>query len=179
LPGSGIPVGTTLIPNTVQAGKVGIVLGLPFGTGITAGTRQLVTIRFDVSPAASSGQTLLTFGDQPVFREIVDVNANPVPATFQNGSLNILGPTAANVSVGGRVLTASGSGVSNARVVLTDANGASRTSLTNSFGYYRFTEVPAGETCVFSVRHKEYQFAPQVLTITDNIGELNFTAENY
>ena len=45
-------------------------------------------------------------------------------------------------------------------------------------GYFRFEEVGAGQTYVFSVRHKEYQFTPQVLTVYEEISELNFTAEN-
>ncbi len=91
---------------------------------------------------------------------------------------NALAPNAASVQVGGQVLTADGRGVSRARVILTDTNGESRTALTNSFGYFRFDEVEVGQTYVFSVRHKFYQFTPQVLTVMEEISELNFTAEN-
>ena len=168
----------TLIPNTTTAGRVGVVLAMPFGQAIPLGTRQLVTIRFDVAANAPGGQTPLVFGDQPVFREVADTNGNPVPATFQNGNINISGPTAATVTVGGRVMTADGRGVSKARVVLTDANGAERLAITNPFGYYRFDEVQAGETYIFSVGHKRYQFSPQVLTVNEELAELNFTAEN-
>lgn len=87
-------------------------------------------------------------------------------------------PTAASVTVGGRVTTADGRGISRARVALTGANGETRQTITNSFGYYRFDEVQAGETFVFFISHKRYQFAPQVLTVNEEFTELNFTSEN-
>lgn len=43
-------------------------------------------------------------------------------------------PTSANVSVGGRVLTTGGYGISNAGVTLSHQNGDARRALTNSFG---------------------------------------------
>ncbi|HEX8248917.1 MAG TPA: carboxypeptidase regulatory-like domain-containing protein [Pyrinomonadaceae bacterium] len=85
-------------------------------------------------------------------------------------------PTAAQVSVSGRVLSADGSGLKSASVMLTDASGNSRTVFTSSFGYFRFDSVQAGETYVFSVVAKGYQFAPQVVTVNEELSELNFTA---
>jgi len=146
----------SLIPNTNTAGRVGVVLGFPSGQAIAAGTRQLVTIRFDVSQNASAGQTLLTFGDQPVFREVADTGGNPVPATFQNGGITIFGTTAADVSIGGRVLTADGRGVSKAFITLTDPAGESRSAVTNPFGYYRFENLPVGQAYILTVRSKRY-----------------------
>jgi hypothetical protein len=58
----------TLIPNT--AGKVGVVLGMPFNVALAAGTKQIVTIQFTVAANAAGGQTPLTFGDMPVVREV-------------------------------------------------------------------------------------------------------------
>ncbi len=90
--------------------------------------------------------------------------------------LNILGPTAANVSVSGRVLTDTGRGLRNAIVTMTDANGNIRTAGTNTFGYYRFVDVGVGETYIFAVNSKQYTFAPQVLNITEDLSDLNFIA---
>jgi CSLREA domain-containing protein len=102
-----------------------------------------------------------------------------------NGTVDIGGyefgatqpPTAASVIVSGRVLSSAGKGVSNAYIILTNQRGETRTSISNPFGYYRFEEVPAGEVYVFEVRHKHYQFAPQVVTVAEEINDLNFTAE--
>jgi uncharacterized delta-60 repeat protein len=105
---------------------------------------------------------------------------------FRNGSQSIEdkvqiaflpAPTAAQVSVSGRVLNADGSGLRNAQVILIDASGNSRTATTGSFGYFRFDDVQAGETYVFSVVVKGYQFAPQAVTVNEELSELNFTAQ--
>jgi 23S rRNA C2498 (ribose-2'-O)-methylase RlmM len=55
--------------------------------------------------------------------------------------------------------------------------GQSRTALSNPFGFYRFADVPAGEVYIFTIRHKFYIFAPQVLTVTEEIENLNFAAQ--
>jgi len=85
-------------------------------------------------------------------------------------------PTAVEVSIGGRVLTADGRGIFRARVSITDTAGETRTALTNPFGFYRFDEIPVGATYVLSVSHKRYQFSPQILTVTEDVAELNFIA---
>lgn len=85
-------------------------------------------------------------------------------------------PTAAGVSVSGQVL-AGKTGLSRARVTLTDENGATRSATTNSFGYFRFDNVAAGETYVFTISRKGYGFAPQVINVTEDLTELIFTAE--
>lgn len=92
-----------------------------------------------------------------------------------SGNTNLPPITAANASVGGRVMTEKGDrGVSLATVSLTDQNGTTRTALTNGFGYFRFDNIEVGETYVFTIHHKLYEFAPQVVTINEDIGEIIF-----
>lgn len=86
-------------------------------------------------------------------------------------------PTAANVAVGGRI-TVGNKGLAQARVTLTDMNGETRSALTSPFGYYRFHDVAAGETYILSVFHKRYTFAPQVVSVMEEMNEVNFTADN-
>ena len=102
---------------------------------------------------------------------------------YQNGSESIedkvqtaflVAPTAAAVSIGGRVFAGRGRGLSNVFVTLTDMSGTMRTARTNAFGYYRFDETAAGVTYILSVSSKRYQFAPQVLNVTDNFDDINF-----
>ena len=88
-----------------------------------------------------------------------------------------LGPLAANVSVGGRVTTSDGYGISKARVSITASNGETRTAKTNAFGYYNFEEIPVGETYILSAAHKRYQFNSQVITVSEEIQNADFTAE--
>jgi len=86
-------------------------------------------------------------------------------------------PTAASVSVGGRVFSGEGRGVSNARVTLTNSNGETRAALTYGFGYYRFDGVQAGETYILNAYSKRFSFAPQVVSVTEELTELNFMAQ--
>nr|MBA3334822.1 carboxypeptidase regulatory-like domain-containing protein [Acidobacteriota bacterium] len=84
---------------------------------------------------------------------------------------------AASVSVSGRILSSRSRGVSNAVVHLTNQNGEIQTARTNRFGYYTFKELAAGETYIFSVFAKRYQFNTQVITLTEDLAELDFTAQ--
>lgn len=96
-----------------------------------------------------------------------------VTCTFTNTQLV---PSAATVSVSGRVFTSYGMSVGRARVIMTDQNGNLRTALTNNFGYYRFDEVEIGQTYVFNVVSKQYQFNPRVVTLDDELADLDFIA---
>lgn len=89
----------------------------------------------------------------------------------------VCAPTAAGVSVSGRVLTADGTGLSHAVVTIADTNGGSRTMQTSSFGYYRFDDVQAGETYTISVASKRYQFTSRLITVTDDLTDVDITAE--
>ena len=62
-------------------------------------------------------------------------------------------------------------------VHLTKPNGEIQTARTNSFGYYTFQQVAAGEGYVFNVYAKRYQFNPQVIALTADLAGLNFTAQ--
>ncbi|MDQ4123356.1 MAG: carboxypeptidase regulatory-like domain-containing protein [Acidobacteriota bacterium] len=99
-------------------------------------------------------------------------------SSFSDWSLGSVSPTAASVTIGGRVTTPDGRGISQAQVTITDSTGSPRTVQTNSFGYYSFADVRVGETYVFNVRHKRYGFAnsSQVIVVNNEINELNFVA---
>lgn len=83
-------------------------------------------------------------------------------------------PTAANVNVSGRVLNSFGSPVARARVRILGSTGLLQTAITNSFGYFSLNDVPIGETYIIEVVHKRYLFSPQVITVSDEIVDLNF-----
>jgi YD repeat-containing protein len=101
-----------------------------------------------------------------------------VKNTFDtDGSLSMVQSSkCGSVSVGGRVLTAAGRGIFGATDTLIDANGNARQARTDSFGYYRFEDVAAGQTVIVQVRHKRYDFAPQVLSVAEEVNNVNFTA---
>lgn len=83
--------------------------------------------------------------------------------------------TAAGVSVSGRVYSGK-SGIPQALVSITDSTGNVRTARANSLGYYQFENIPVGESYVFSVFAKGYEFAPQVFTINEAVENLDFQA---
>jgi CSLREA domain-containing protein len=110
------------------------------------------------------------------FARIVDGDGNGT-AIVDIGAFEVqIAPTAATVSVSGRV-TARGRGISSAVVHLTSQSGEILTSRTNRLGYYTFSELAVGETYIFNVFSKRYQFNPQVVNLTENLDELNFTAQ--
>jgi Carboxypeptidase regulatory-like domain len=95
--------------------------------------------------------------------------------------ISITGPTAADGSINGRILSASGRGIGNVRVTLQSvATGEVRYVRTNPFGYYRFSELETGEDYVLSVASKRYTFAQSsiVINLNENLEGLNFIAEH-
>jgi hypothetical protein len=86
-------------------------------------------------------------------------------------------PTAANASISGRAMTSSGYPIARVLVTLTDTNGEARVALTNSFGYFFFTDVPSGNAYVVTASRKGYSFAPRLLLVTDNVEDYTLTPE--
>jgi len=94
--------------------------------------------------------------------------------------LEFLGPTAGNVSLSGRVTSADGRGIRNAKMVLTgDSLQHPLRVNTGSFGHYSFDGLEAGQTYVVTVNSKRYTFSTpsQVITMAGNAAEINFQAD--
>ncbi len=91
---------------------------------------------------------------------------------------NELIPTAATVSVAGRVLTNRGNGIRNAIVSITDQQGNVRTTQTGSLGSFRFDEIPAGSSYVVTVESKRFTFAQpsQIIFTESELTDVVFTA---
>lgn len=89
-------------------------------------------------------------------------------------------PTASNVFIEGRVISASGAGIRNVVVTLEDSNGQIRTAVTGGFGYYRFEDIAAGQSVILSVSAKRFTFSKPVYFITpeDNLSGIDFFADN-
>jgi hypothetical protein len=96
-------------------------------------------------------------------------------------TVQIQAPSAPSVSVtlSGRVMTASGRGVFNARVSMTDSTGTVREAISSPFGYYRFSNVASGSSYTVGVKSKAYTFTPRTMTVNDNLTDVNFTATNF
>ena len=97
--------------------------------------------------------------------------------TVSNVANPCLAPTAASVTVAGRVVSSNGRSVSKAFVKLTNSNGETRIALTNPFGYYRFYDVEVGTTYILSAVSKQYRFDPQVVTVLEEMENFDFIAK--
>lgn len=88
--------------------------------------------------------------------------------------------TAANVEASGRVLTATGQGISRASVSIRNIeNGDARTVMTNQFGYFDFDNLEAGGLYIMKVEHKKYVFTndTQALHLFGDRDDLTFYAD--
>jgi hypothetical protein len=173
-------ISSSLTPGT-NPGQFGVTVDFSGATPstIAPGNNQvLLTITFTVPASATNGTVPIIFTDSPSPRSVSsDPNAGPPVAlatTFTDGSVTIgAAPTASDVTVKGRV-TVRGRGIAEARVSMTGGDGKIRYATTGAFGYYQFTGVPAGETYVFRVRAKRYEFAAQTISVNEDVDNLNF-----
>lgn len=95
------------------------------------------------------------------------------------GSFERQAPTAAEISIGGRVLTAAGRAIGGVRVVLHRADtGEILSTSTSSFGYYRFDGLRAGQAFLVSVSTKRYTFSPasRLVSPSDSAFDIEFTS---
>jgi hypothetical protein len=91
----------------------------------------------------------------------------------------VLNSTAAVADIRGRVSDQFGMGIARTTMTLTNSRGATgQTALTNSFGYYHFTDIQTGESYIITPRNKKYVFSPQSIFYNhlDEVSGLNFIA---
>lgn len=93
-------------------------------------------------------------------------------------TLTLQGPLAGDAVVSGKVATADGAGIKNARVQISGGNLAEPISaITGPFGFYHF-EVPAGQSYILSVSSKRYFFDEpvRVVNVGEDFADLDFVA---
>ena len=93
------------------------------------------------------------------------------------GAYELLAPTAAPVTITGRVLSTAGRPVYGAVVTLTGEGGEPKRAVTNMFGYYRFEGVSGGEGYVLSVKAKRYSFRAVYVNADADVAGLDIYAE--
>jgi hypothetical protein len=110
------------------------------------------------------------------------VNPEVVVGSICGWGIQFLQSTAAGVSLSGRVTTAEGAGIRNARMVITgESLPEPLTVTTGSFGYYSFEGLTAGETYVVTVNSQRYTFQvpSRVYHLVDNIADADFVADPF
>jgi hypothetical protein len=95
---------------------------------------------------------------------------------FSDWAIGSLAPSAANVSVSGRVTDAFGRSVSGALVRFTGFDGSVRVAVTNTMGYYRIDGLLAGSSYAAMVETRRYSFDARVVSLQDDLTALDFRA---
>jgi len=157
--------GWTITPNTGTPGQI-TVSG--FNTTALTGSGALLNLHFNVVGADGA--------ISPLTWNSMALNEGEVPAKTTNGSFVVIGPTAAHVSVSGRVTSVDGSGINGAIVTVAGPSGQVHTARTNPFGYYRVEGLEAGQTYTITPRSKRYAFDPPsiVRTVLEELTDVNF-----
>jgi hypothetical protein len=86
-------------------------------------------------------------------------------------------PTAAGVSVSGRVTTSDGRPIGNVRVELQSSDGPVLTTRSNAFGYYRFDSVRSGNPYVLGATARGWTFRSRVLIVSDTLAGEDMMAD--
>ena len=107
-----------------------------------------------------------------------DIDGHSRDGSPEIGADELFAPTSAGVTLAGRVATAGGRGIYGARVSLTGPGGTAY-AVTNPFGHYRFTDVPAGISAVVSVTAKGRTFdtPSRMITAHGDLFGIDFIAE--
>lgn len=97
------------------------------------------------------------------------------------GLINVLLPTAAPANIGGRITDDYGNGIAFVNIQIVSPNGTfSASTITNSFGYFQFDNVPTGVTYIITPRSKKYSFDPENLVYShlDQVTDLGFHVQS-
>lgn len=178
-------------PNAVFIFQIGSTLTTASNSSVVMinGGIACNNVYFQVGSSATLG-TNTSFQGNILALTSITINAG---ASFngrvlaQNGAVTLdtnnvficsLSPSEAMVNVGGRVTNADGRGISKALITMTDNAGVVRTAYTAPFGYYNFADVEVGQTLIFEVRHKSYNFTEpiRIISLMEEMTTLDFTA---
>lgn len=186
---SGANFGCSAPPGTV-AGNAGfaIVCNVPPGDPVRlkvaafgfvnplAGSGTLMNISFNTDPSAVGGDfSPLNFEAVQFFS-----NAFPsppgIPNVPTNGQVNILGTTAAAVSLAGKLVDPNGRAIGGAIVTIANGSGGALSVRTNSFGNFQFSDLPVGETYILNGSARGFTIDPVVIPLSDSVTDLRIVA---
>jgi hypothetical protein len=80
-------------------------------------------------------------------------------------------------TIRGRVLTTTGQGVRNSRVILTSTTGDRFAVLSATFGNFEFGGLTVGETYTVTVESKRYTFTPRTVSVSNNVTDVDMIAD--
>jgi hypothetical protein len=179
----------TIINVTPNNGTVIVGQQVPINWTNTGGFNRNVTIDLSTdggsswSPIASNiantGSYNWTVPNSPTSQARIRVRETGFaePAGFSAGNFSILAsPSAALVAVSGRVFDSIGRAVPGAIVAISDANGTTRTTRSNSFGYFAIEGLTSGRQYFVNASARGLSFQPISIDLTQDVRDLSITA---
>ena len=130
--------------------------------GIPAGSPLQITVR----ARALNGDGILGNGDdtdQHYSLVVYNYSASVSPAFY---------------TVSGRVTSPAGRGIGLATVRIVDSQGVAHERRTNPLGYFKFSNVPGGQSYTINVRAKRYTFPQQTFQLNSNALSVNVVANS-
>ena len=146
----------SVIANATEPGLLKIVA---YGASPLNADGVLLNLRFTAIGAPGSVS--------PLTWERIVLNEGEPQASASDGTVELSGSVSNQAEISGRLLTAFGAGVPNARVTLTDVMGRTRSIRSNGFGLYRFGGLQAGQIYTISVARRNWDFTPLTVSVTD------------
>ncbi len=162
---STISSGLTPVCNPISPGLIKVAV---FGAIPITGAGTLMKLKFTAVGENNDSSTLTLVNFQ--FNEGVPQD------TTTNGLVTLFGPTAAGVSLTGRLVDSIGTPVARARINFVDTSGRVLSTTTNQLGKFRIGLV-AGETYTVSVRSKGYRFTERVISLQEDVIDFLMIAE--
>lgn len=124
--------------NRLAEGRVGFGLALPSNQSFGAGVRQVLRIVYTVPNGGTVNATTVSFGDQPIAREVVDPLASLLPTVYTAGEVRLDPPVdqiptlatlnPATILAGGKAETVTIQGTNFIDGVVALVGGAERTT---------------------------------------------------
>jgi Carboxypeptidase regulatory-like domain len=105
----------------------------------------------------------------PLALDRIMLNEGDPMTTAAAGQVTLSAAAPNQAEITGRVLSAFGEGIPNARVTLTDISSKTRaqTAVSNGFGFYRLGGLSIGHTYTINVQSRERGFDPITVSVTD------------
>jgi subtilisin-like proprotein convertase family protein len=123
---------------------------------------SLNTTFYNLQPNQANGIWQLCTADENVF--------DTGEITSATLGIEVFAPTATSANITGRVISPAGRGISRATVkLIATSNSQVYRAATNSFGNFRLSEIPVGETYILSVEHKSYRFENRTITLQEDL----------
>jgi hypothetical protein len=146
----------------------GILMVAVYGAYPVVGDGVYANLQFRMIGAAGASSTLTI--------ENFRYNYGTTYVVTSNGRLTVTENSGAQIT--GRLLTSTGQGIRNARVVLTSSTGQQVSSVSSSFGNFQFAGLMVGETYTVTVQSRNYRFAPQTVSTSSSATHIDMIAQD-